>query len=54
MPAGHVAGEDPIEPSSQALITPWMMGRVDGSLSRNLGFSLEISTVYQAARKGIL
>ena len=42
-----------IEPSAEPLLNPWM-GRMDGSLSRRLGFRPTISTVYQAAHEGIL
>jgi UDP-glucose 4-epimerase len=42
-----------IEPSAEPLTNPWM-GRMDGSLSRSLGFCPEIPTVYEASRKGIL
>jgi nucleoside-diphosphate-sugar epimerase len=42
-----------IEPSSEPLTNPWM-GRMNGSLSRNLGFKPAIPTVYQAAREGLL
>ena len=42
-----------IEPSAAPLTNPWM-GRMDGSLSRSLGFRPTISTVYQAAQEGIL
>ena len=42
-----------IEPSSEPLTNPWM-GRMDGALSRSLGFRPTISTVYQAAQEGIL
>lgn len=43
----------PIEPSAEPLNRPWM-GRLDGSLSRSLGFQPTIPTVYQALRQGIL
>ena len=42
-----------IEPSAEPLTNPWM-GRMDGSLSRSLGFRPTIATVYQAAQEGIL
>jgi nucleoside-diphosphate-sugar epimerase len=42
-----------IEPSAEPLTNPWM-GRMDGSLSRGLGFRPTIATVYQAAQEGIL
>jgi UDP-glucose 4-epimerase len=41
------------EGSAEPLRNPWM-GRVDGSLARGLGFRPVVSTVYQAAREGIL
>lgn len=43
----------PIEPSAEPLADPWM-GRMDGSLSRRLGFHPTVRTVYQAAQQGIL
>lgn len=43
----------PVEPSAEPLTNPWM-GRMDGSLSRRLGFQPTIPTVYQAAQQGIL
>jgi nucleoside-diphosphate-sugar epimerase len=43
----------PIEPSAEPLTDPWM-GRMDGSLSRRLGFQPSVPTVYQAAQQGIL
>jgi UDP-glucose 4-epimerase len=43
----------PVEPSAEPLTNPWM-GRMDGSLSRRLGFRPTIPTVYQAAQQGIL
>jgi len=43
----------PIEPSAEPLTNPWM-GRMDGSLSRRLGYQLTVPTVYQAAQQGIL
>jgi nucleoside-diphosphate-sugar epimerase len=42
-----------IEPSAEPLTNPWM-GRMDGSLSRSLGFRPMIPTVYQAAQEGLL
>jgi nucleoside-diphosphate-sugar epimerase len=42
-----------IEPSAEPLTNPWM-GRMDGSLGRSIGFRPTISTMYQAAREGIL
>jgi len=42
-----------IEPSAEPLTDPWM-GRMDGSLSRRLGFKPTVPTVYQAAQQGIL
>jgi UDP-glucose 4-epimerase len=42
-----------IEPSAEPLTDPWM-GRMDGSLSRRLGFQPTVPTVYQAAQQGIL
>jgi UDP-glucose 4-epimerase len=42
-----------IEPSAEPLNDPWM-GRMDGSLSRRLGFQPTVPTVYQAAQQGIL
>ena len=42
-----------IEPSGEPLSNPWW-GRGDGSRSRSLGFRPMVSTVYQAAREGIL
>ena len=42
-----------IEPSAEPLSNPWM-GRMDGSLSRSLGFQPEVATLYQAAQEGIL
>jgi nucleoside-diphosphate-sugar epimerase len=42
-----------IEASAEPLINPWM-GRMDGALSRSLGFRPTIATVYQAAHEGIL
>ena len=42
-----------IEPSAEPLTNPWM-GRMDGSLSRSLGFRPTVATVHQAAREGIL
>jgi UDP-glucose 4-epimerase len=42
-----------IEPSAEPLTEPWM-GRMDGSLSRRLGFQPTVPTVYQAAQQGIL
>jgi hypothetical protein len=43
----------PIESSAEPLTDPWM-GRMDGSLSRRLGFQPAVSTVYQAPQQGIL
>jgi UDP-glucose 4-epimerase len=43
----------PIEPSAEPLTNPWM-GRMDGSLSRTLGFHPTVPTVYQAKQQGIL
>jgi UDP-glucose 4-epimerase len=42
-----------IEPSAEPLTDPWM-GRMDGSLSRRLGFQPTVPTVYQAKQQGIL
>jgi nucleoside-diphosphate-sugar epimerase len=42
-----------IETSAEPLTNPWM-GRMNGSLSRSLGFRPSIATVYQAAHEGIL
>jgi UDP-glucose 4-epimerase len=42
-----------IEPSAEPLTNPWM-GRMDGSLSRALGFRPTVPTVYQAMQQGIL
>jgi UDP-glucose 4-epimerase len=42
-----------IEPSAEPLADPWM-GRMDGSLSRRLGFHPSVPTVYQAKQQGIL
>jgi hypothetical protein len=38
---------------SEPLTDPWT-GRMDGSLSRRLGFQPTVPTVYQAAQQGIL
>jgi UDP-glucose 4-epimerase len=43
----------PVEPSAAPLTDPWM-GRMDGSLSRALGFHPTVPTVYQAKQQGIL
>jgi UDP-glucose 4-epimerase len=43
----------PIQPSAEPLTDPWM-GRMDGSLSRALGFQPTVPTLYQAAQQGIL
>jgi UDP-glucose 4-epimerase len=42
-----------IEPSAEPLTDPWM-GRMDGLLSRRLGFQPAVATVYQAKQQGIL
>jgi hypothetical protein len=42
-----------IEQSAEPLTDPWL-GRMDGSLSRRLGFQPMVPTVYQAAQQGIL
>lgn len=42
-----------VDQSAEPLTNPWM-GRMDGSRARSLGFRPTVSTVYQAAREGIL
>lgn len=42
-----------VEQSAEPLTNPWW-GRIDGSRGRSLGFRPTVSTVYQAAREGIL
>ncbi len=42
-----------IKPSAEPLTDPWM-GRMDGSLSRSLGFRPSIATVHQAVQEGIV
>jgi nucleoside-diphosphate-sugar epimerase len=44
---------DPIEGSAEPLTNPWS-GRMDGSLSRELGFEPTVPTIHAAVRKGIL
>ena len=43
----------PIGASAEPLTDPWM-GRMDGSRLRSLGFELEVPTLHQAKRQGIL
>jgi len=42
-----------IEPSAEPTPDPWFL-HVDASLARSLGFQPKVSTVYQAAREGVL
>ena len=44
---------DPIEASAEPLMNPWS-GRMDGTLSRELGFLPTVPTIHAAAREGIL
>jgi nucleoside-diphosphate-sugar epimerase len=44
---------DPIEESAEPLMNPWS-GRMDGTLSRELGFLPTVPTIHAAAREGIL
>jgi UDP-glucose 4-epimerase len=48
----HLAG-DPIEESAEPLANPWS-GRMDGTLSRQLGFVPTVPTIHAAARDGLL
>jgi UDP-glucose 4-epimerase len=44
---------DPLEGSAEPLANPWS-GRMDPSLAHELGFRPRVSTIYAAARDGIL